>query len=129
MPKETSRPKYIFILCDDLGYADLGCYGCRQNCSPSIVQMAEDRAKFTTGYANSSVCSPSRFAIMTGRYQHRLRGARDERIASGGRHLGLPPEHPTMPSLLRHTGYATALISKWLLGAPPWYGPEKSGYQ
>ncbi len=129
MPKETSRPNYIFILCDDLGYADLGCYGCRENCSPIIDQMAKDGAKFTNGYANSSVCSPSRFAIMTGRYQHRLRGAQDEPIASGGRHLGLPPEHPTMPSLLRDSGYATALIGKWHLGAPPWYGPEKSGYQ
>jgi arylsulfatase A-like enzyme len=124
-----SRPNFIYIMADDLGWADLGCYGGRSDCSPVIDRMAAEGMRFTNGYSNSPVCSPARFAIMTGRYQHRLRGGWDEPIASGGAHLGLPPEHPTMPSLLRDAGYSTALIGKWHLGSPPWYSPLKSGYQ
>lgn len=123
------RPNFIFIMADDMGYADLGCYGGRSNCSPVLDRMAAEGMRLTNGYANSPVCSPARFAIMTGRYPHRLRGGFDEPIASGGSHLGLPPEHPTLPSLLRDAGYSTALIGKWHLGSPPWYSPQKSGYQ
>ncbi|HET7394791.1 MAG TPA: sulfatase-like hydrolase/transferase, partial [Candidatus Binatia bacterium] len=113
---------------DDLGYADLHCYGGRDECSPNLDKMATEGLLFTNGYANSSVCSPSRFAIATGRYQHRLRGGFDEPIASVTPELGLPPEHPTMASLLRDAGYATALVGKWHLGSLPWFSPLKSGY-
>ena len=124
-----TRPNFIFILADDLGYADLGCYGGRADTSPNLDRMAGEGMTFSRGYANSSVCSPSRFAIITGRYQHRLRGGFDEPIASAREELGLPPEHPTMPSLLRDAGYATALVGKWHMGFLPWFGPLKSGYQ
>jgi arylsulfatase A-like enzyme len=124
----STRPNFIFILADDLGYADLHCYGGRENCSPTLDKLATEGLRFTNGYANSSVCSPSRFAIATGRYQHRLRGGFDEPIASVSPALGLPPEHPTMASLLRDAGCATALVGKWHLGSLPWFGPLKSGY-
>jgi arylsulfatase A-like enzyme len=78
------------------------------------------------------VCSPTRFALITGRYQYRLRGGMDEPLSSKARTsstLGLPPEHPTMPSLLRAAGYKTALVGKWHLGYPPHFGPLKSGYE
>ncbi len=126
------RPNFVFILADDLGYADLGCYGGRSGCSPVLDAMAREGLRFTDGYANSSVCSPTRFALMTGRWQHRLRGGADEPISSrsrGSATLGLPPAHPTLPSLLRDAGYATALIGKWHLGYPPHFHPLKSGYQ
>ena len=126
---DSARPNFVFILADDLGYADLGCYGGREDCSPNLDRMAKEGMMFSRGYANSSVCSPSRLAIITGRYQHRLRGGFDEPIALAREQLGLPPEHPTMPSLLRDAGYATALIGKWHLGSPPWFGPLKSGYE
>ena len=129
MPVDAPRTNFIFILADDLGFADLGCYGGRSGSSPNLDRMASEGLRFTDGYANSSVCSPSRFAIITGRWQHRLRGGADEPIARASPDLGLPPDHPTMPSLLRDAGYATALVGKWHLGSLPWFGPLKSGYQ
>jgi arylsulfatase A-like enzyme len=129
----VSRPSFVFILADDLGYADLGCYGGRTGCSPNLDRMAAEGVRYSDGYANSSVCSPTRFALATGRWQHRLRGGADEPIASrsarGDARLGLPPDHPTLASLLRDAGYATALIGKWHLGFAPHFGPLKSGYQ
>ena len=129
-------PNVVFIVADDLGYADLGCYGGRPAAfgavSPVIDRLAAEGIRFTQGYANSPVCSPTRFALMTGRYPYRLRGAAEEPINSrsrGSATLGLPPEHPTLPSLLRAGGYRTALIGKWHLGYPPHFGPLRSGYE
>jgi arylsulfatase A-like enzyme len=131
-----ARPNIIFIVADDLGFADLGCYGGRParfgEVSPVLDGLAANGLKFTQGYANSPVCSPTRFALMTGRYQYRLRGAAEEPINSksrGSTTLGLPPEHPTLPSLLKDSGYRTALIGKWHLGYPPSFGPLRSGYE
>jgi len=97
-----------------------------------IDAMASRGTRFTRGYATSPVCSPTRFALMTARWQYRLRGAADEPINSrsrGSAVLGLPPEHPTLPSLLRGAGYRTALAGKWHLGYPPHFGPLRSGYE
>ena len=115
-------PSFVFVLADDLGYADLGCYGARAPGTPCLDRLAAEGLRFTDGYANSPVCSPTRFALMTGRYQYRLRGAAEEPIAGRARgrpDLGLPPGHPTLPSLLRDAGYATALAGKWHLGYLP----------
>ena len=129
------RPNIVFIVSDDLGFADLGCYGARPRpegpVSPNIDALAAGGLRLTEGYANSPVCSPTRFALMTMRYQYRLRGALEEPINSrskGSATLGLPPEIPTLPSLLKDAGYHTALIGKWHLGYPPHFGPQRSGY-
>ncbi len=127
-----SRPNIIFVVADDLGYADLGCYGGREPVSPHLDALADAGLRLTQGYANSPVCSPTRFALMTARYQYRLRGAAEEPINSrsrGSTTLGLPPEHPTLPSLLRNAGYRTALVGKWHLGYPPAFSPLLSGYE
>ncbi len=128
----AKRPNIIFIVADDLGYADLGCYGGRAPVSPVLDALAANGIRFTQGYSNSPVCSPTRFALMTARYQYRLRGAAEEPINSksrGSTTLGLPPEHATLPSLLKDSGYRTALIGKWHLGYPPAFGPLRSGYE
>ncbi|MFZ2738282.1 MAG: sulfatase-like hydrolase/transferase [Burkholderiaceae bacterium] len=129
------KPNIIFIVADDLGFADLGCYGGRQaqfgDVSPNIDALAANGLRLTAGYSNSPVCSPTRFAMITMRYQYRLRGGMEEPINSrskGNPVLGLPPEIPTLPSLLRKSGYATGLIGKWHLGYPPTFGPLHSGY-
>ena len=126
-----ARPNIIFIVADDLGFADLGCYGGRVPVSPVLDSLAANGIRFTQGYSNSPVCSPTRFAMITGRYQYRLRGAAEEPINSksrGSTTLGLPTDHPTLPSLLKASGYNTALIGKWHLGYPPAFGPLRSGY-
>ncbi|HYF16944.1 MAG TPA: sulfatase-like hydrolase/transferase, partial [Ramlibacter sp.] len=130
------RPNILFIVADDLGFADLGCYGGRDadfgKVSPVLDGLAARGSRFTDGYANSPVCSPTRFALITGRYQYRLRGAAEEPISSrskGSTTLGLPPEHPTVPSLLKDAGYRTALIGKWHLGWEPRFQPNAHGFE
>lgn len=119
-------PSFLFIMADDLGYADLSCYGRQEYRTPVLDGLAAEGMRFTHGYANSAVCSPTRVALITGRYQYRLRVGLEEPL--GRPDLGLPPDHPTLASLLRAAGYHTALLGKWHLGLLPDYGPLQSGY-
>jgi arylsulfatase A-like enzyme len=120
------QPNIIFILADDMGYADVSCYGRPDYSTPHIDSIAAGGLRFLQAYANSAVCSATRTALATGRYQYRLRVGLEEPIVTPN--IGLPPEHPTLASLLRKAGYGTTLIGKWHLGALPNYGPLKSGY-
>jgi arylsulfatase A-like enzyme len=120
-------PNVVFIMADDMGYADVGVYGRDDIKTPNIDALAKRGVRFTQAYANSAVCSASRTALITGRYQYRLRLGLEEPLG-GGPDIGLPPEHPTLPSLLKQQGYSTTLVGKWHLGALPNFGPLKSGY-
>jgi arylsulfatase A-like enzyme len=122
-----NRPNIVFIMADDLGYADVSCNGRRDYDTPNIDRIAERGARLTQAYANSAVCSATRLALITGRYQYRLALGLEEPLA-GKTDVGLPPEHPSLPSLLRAAGYGTTLIGKWHLGSPPKFGPSQSGY-
>ena len=113
-------------MADDLGYADVSCYGRPDYKTPAVDGLAATGVRFTQAYANSAVCSATRTALITGRYQYRLRVGLEEPLTTNP--VGLPPEHPTLPSLLRKLGYATALVGKWHLGQLPAFGPLKSGY-
>jgi arylsulfatase A-like enzyme len=124
--KKVSRPNILFIMADDLGYADLSCYGRRDYKTPALDNLARQGMRFTQAYANSAVCSATRTALMTGRYQYRLPVGLEEPLAM--RPLGLEPSEPTLPSQLRAAGYTTSLIGKWHLGALPKFSPNKSGY-
>lgn len=124
--KGQRRPNILFILADDMGLADLSCYGRRDYTTPALDALAAGGLRFTQAYANSAVCSATRTALITGRYQNRLPVGLEEPL--GQRPVGLPPSHPTLPSLLRKAGYGTMLIGKWHLGALPDYGPQQSGY-
>jgi arylsulfatase A-like enzyme len=122
-----SKPNIVYIMADDLGYADLSCYGRREYKTENIDSIAARGTRFTQAYANSAVCSATRTALITGRYQYRLRCGLEEPIGRLS-DVGLPAEHPTLPSLLRKVGYGTALIGKWHLGRLPTFGPLQSGY-
>lgn len=126
---EQPKPNILFILADDLGYGDLGVYGQTDFVTPHLDKLANTGLRFTQAYANSAVCSATRFSLITGRYQYRLRGGLEEPIPGTKGNIGLPSSHPTLPSLLKKIGYKTALFGKWHLGFLPTYSPLKSGYE
>jgi arylsulfatase A-like enzyme len=106
-------PNVVFILADDLGYGDLGCYGQSRIQTPNLDRFASEGIRFTQAYAGSTVCAPSRCCLMTGKHTGHatVRGNRKPEI-------GLRPEEATVASLLKNAGYETALFGKWGLGGP-----------
>lgn len=120
------RPNILFILGDDLGWADLSSYGSPHIRTPHLDRLARQGVRFTDAYAGSATCSPTRFSLYTGRYPGRTPGGLAEPIAD--RAVGLEPSHPTLASLLRDAGYATALIGKWHCGYLPDHSPTRSGW-
>jgi arylsulfatase A-like enzyme len=107
------KPNIVFILADDLGYGDLGCYGQEQIATPNLDRMAREGLKFTQAYAGSTVCAPSRCALMTGKHTGHatVRGNKKPEV-------GLHEGEETIASVLRKAGYRTAMFGKWGLGGP-----------
>lgn len=139
--RETARrPNILLIMADDLGYGDLGCYGCTDIHTPNIDNLAAQGVRFTTFYANAPECTPTRTALLTGRYQHRV-GGLECALGTGnvGRYddairlretndLGLPAEEISIACILKNAGYATAICGKWHLGYEAKFSPNNHGF-
>lgn len=115
-PAATPRPpNIVIIIADDLGYGDVSCYGATEIVTPHIDALAARGLRFTHGYAPSSTCTPSRYAMLTGEYGWR-QPPKKTAILDGDAPLAIDPETPTLPALLRKSGYTTGLVGKWHLG-------------
>ncbi|MBD2691200.1 sulfatase-like hydrolase/transferase [Anabaena catenula] len=127
----TQRPHVIFILTDDLGWGDLSIDGQKNYQTPYLDKLAKEGIRFSQAYSASPVCTPTRVSFFTGRYPGRIPLGNQEPLLSFqqiGDSVGLPPEHPTVASLLKANGYETALVGKWHCGYLPKYSPLKSGF-
>ena len=123
----AERPNVVLIVADDLGYGDLGCYGSKFNETPNIDRLAATGLRFTDFHSNGPMCTPTRAAMLTGRYQQRF-GKKFDGALSGKAHRnqGLPLEAVTVAEVLKRHRYATACFGKWHLGyLPPWLPPSQ----
>ena len=126
---KTKKPNIIYILADDLGYGDVGCYGQRQIQTPNIDRLAAEGIRFTQHYAGSTVCAPSRACLMTGIHTGHVRIRGNYKIQPMGQYP-LANEDFTIAELLQKAGYTTGLIGKWGLGYPGSSGiPNKQGFE
>jgi arylsulfatase A len=107
------KPNVIFIYADDLGYGDLSCYGATKIKTPNVDKLAEHGLRFTNAHATSATCTPSRYAVITGKYPWRKSGTD---ILPGDAALIIPTDKITLPKLFKSAGYETGLVGKWHLG-------------
>ncbi|MGD8499088.1 MAG: sulfatase-like hydrolase/transferase, partial [Phycisphaerales bacterium] len=124
----AERPNIILIMADDLGYGDVGCYGSKRINTPNIDALAAGGMKFTDYHSNCPVCSPTRAALLTGRYQQRC-GIEGVIYAKGPtRQTGMALEEVTFAEVLKRRGYATGIFGKWHLGYNVEFNPAKQGF-
>ncbi|MBI4323859.1 MAG: sulfatase-like hydrolase/transferase [Chloroflexi bacterium] len=135
-----AKPNVVLFLADDLGWADLGCYGATDIHTPRLDALARQGVRFIQFYANGPECTPTRAALLTGRYQQRVGGLEcaigtgnvgryDDAIRLAAQHdLGLPTRETTVVRLLKEAGYATAIIGKWHLGYDDKFAPRGHGF-
>ncbi len=125
---ETPPPNVVVIFADDLGYGDLSCYGATKLKTPNIDRLASEGRRFTDAHSASAVCTPSRYALITGRYPFRKGLSRPVFLRTG---LVIDQERTTVADVMKNAGYATACIGKWHLGfgekTPDWNGDLKPG--
>ena len=124
----AQRPNIVKIYADDIGYGDLSCYGAKGIRTPNLDRLAGDGLQFTNAHSSSATCTPSRYSLLTGEYAWRREGTS---ILAGDAPLVIKPGTPTIASVLKSRGYATAVIGKWHLGLgsgnPDWNGEIKPG--
>ena len=128
----ASRPNIILIIADDLGYGDLGSYGAPDVKTPNLDRLAREGVRLTDYYANAPVCTPTRAALITGRYQQRFKLERplstDPTNRATGLDHGLAANGHSLPQLLKNAGYTTGLLGKWHLGFKPQFHPNAHGF-
>ncbi len=123
------KPNVVLVLADDLGYAELGCQGCKDIPTPNIDSIANSGVRFTQGYVTCPICAPTRAGLLTGRYQQRFgfeTNPGPELYAD--EKFGLPVDQPTIPELLKPLGYTTGMVGKWHVGYKPELTPPKRGF-
>ena len=126
---EKAPPNFVVIFCDDLGYGDLACFGHPTIHTPHLDRMAKEGQKWTNFYVAACVCTPSRAALITGRYPIRSGMCSDKRrVPFPDSKGGLPANEVTIAEVLKKKGYATAAIGKWHLGHLPQYLPTSHGF-
>jgi arylsulfatase A-like enzyme len=121
---ETKKPNILFIVGDDMGYADVGFHGCKDIPTPNLDSLAKSGVRFTSGYVSAPYCSPARAGLLTGRYQERF----GHEFNPTTRETGLPLTETTIANRLKAVGYATGLVGKWHLGNMPEMHPQKRGF-
>jgi arylsulfatase A-like enzyme len=109
----ADKPNIVLIYADDLGYGDVGAYGSKRIPTPNMDRIAREGLRFTSGYASSATCTPSRYSLLTGEYAWRQKGTG---IAKGDANLIIQPGRTTLPSILGKAGYRSSVIGKWHLG-------------
>lgn len=123
---DERKPNVIFILVDDMGYGDLGCYGATDIRTPNIDRLGREGVKLTDHYSNGPVCTPTRAAFITGRYQQRV--GLEWAINRQQKDPGLPASEISVARMLKDNGYATGMFGKWHLGYKPEFGPNAHGF-
>lgn len=121
---DSKKPNIVFIVGDDMGYADVGFHGCQDIPTPNLDGLAKASVRCTNGYVSGPYCSPTRAGLMTGRYQTRF----GHEFNAGGEGTGLPLSETMIAARLKAAGYATGLVGKWHLGSDPQFHPQKRGF-
>src|SRR5258706_295770 len=109
-----TRPNVVYILADDIGYGDFGCYGATKVKTPNVDHLASQGLRFTDAHSPAAVCTPTRYSLLTGEYAWRHRAG--DHILPGDAPLSIPPGTLTVPAFMKEAGYRTAAIGKWHLG-------------
>jgi len=125
---QAAKPNILLIVADDLGWGELGFQGNKEIPTPQLDSLAQNGVRFTSGYVTGPYCSPTRAALLTGRYQQRFGHEFNPGRATGNEPVGLPLSERTMADRLKAAGYATGMFGKWHLGGDPEFHPQKRGF-